>query len=1091
MALVPPRVVGPLSECSTGVRVEGQVAGAHVEVFADGSKVAEGTASGGVDTFPLTDDLHEGDEVTATQTDTSGNTSDETPEPVEVQAEPDDVPPVAFRTETYECGECVWLDGLVPGATAEVEDGRGVLGSESSYDGHARIHLSDPFDPAEDPVARQTACGKTGPETPAPGPHLIPGAEHNEPQLPPPVVEADLLECEEDVTVHGVLPGAEVTLERSAGPNRTACFDRGRLQFPLANSLGPNETLRARQSMPACDVGSGGSEPETADPVNTVPEPDVMEPLCAGGTTVTVTGMHAGKRVEIVVVPPGGGTPPGAGTTYVGVAPDSTFDFPIPALPANADVYVRQRLCNQWSGFAGPFEVDDAPEHLEPPRIHPEPYECGTVVHVEDCHPGTRVYVYSQRLGAPIGSTQVYDTETDVEVAPTLQAGDELYAVARGCGDESDPSGTVPVHDLDELPPPTVEQPDDCGDDVVVTDVVPGARVEVHVDGVRLGGAASGDDTVTVTVGGDGLEAGDEVQARQHLCGRQSPMSPPVPVEEFTGRWRVLPGEQKAEILAVHAALLHTGDVVYFGGDQHYGRAVGSNVDNTRLFDVETHEVTEVTGLPDTDDLFCSGHSLLEDGRLVVGGGTQDFPDDEGLHHGHFPGIRASWLFEPGSGWTQAGDLATMHPSDVPDGVDPSDTGGRWYPTLVTLADGRSLALGGHPLDDDPRHTNESLELFDPSSETWSLVGSQDYDNVPGESQAGWRSKHYEYPRLHVLPGGEVLSVTSMEDLTNEAWQPYTDPTDWRYVVDHPPDSIYQRQAFDSTSVLLPLRHDDGFEPSVLVCGGETPYRLEPASSNPSWTPSPRNNTLDGGRTDPRREHLTATLLPTGTVFVEGGMVDPDNKSTAVRRPEVYDPGTDSWSADLPDASVNRNYHSVALLLPDGAVWTAGSNEEADAGPGGEDGVREYRIEVFEPWYFCEDRPVIADAPDRACHGESFTVESPDADRVEEIALVRCGSSTHAFNPDQRHVTVDFVRDGNVLSVTVPSDPAVAVPGYYLLFLLDGDGVPSEGEFVQVCSDGDEDDDDALPGGLVDWLVEFVRRRLRWLRRLPGRLLGS
>lgn len=1100
MPPLPPRVVGPLSECSTGVRVKGQVPGAEIEVFADGTKVAEGTAGGATDTFPLTDDLSAGQEVTATQT-TGGATSDPTPEPVEVQAEPPEIPPVAFRTETYECGECVWLDGLVPGATARVEDDRGVLGGESSYDGHARIHLSDPFEAGEDPVARQTACGRTGPEIPAPGPRPIPGAEHNEPQLPPPVVEADLMECEEDVTVHGVLPGAHVTLERSGGPNPDACFDLSRLQFPLANELNAGETLLAYQEFPACDVRSPDSDDVEVDPTNTVPEPDVREPLCAGGTTVTVTGMHTGKRVEIVVVPSGGGPPPGTGTTYEGAAPDSTFDFPIPALPANADVYVRQRLCNQWSDFAGPFEVGSAPGELEPPRIDPAPFECGTVVHVENCHPGSRVYVYSQLLGAPIGSKQVYETETDVHVAPTLRAGDELFAVARGCGDESEPSETKEVRDLEELPPPTVEQPDDCGDDVVVTDVVPGARVEVYVDGVRLGGAASGDETVTVTVGGDGLQEGEEVRARQRLCGRESELSRPVPVERYEGEWRQVGGEQKAEIIAIHAALLPTGEageVVYFGGDQHHDDAhdVG-DVDHTRVYDVGTEGIATVTGL--TTDVFCAGHATLQDGSLLTGGGTAAWLDDDVA----FYGSRAAWWFDhsgsPGS-WNRVEDMVTARPADVADGGDREETGGRWYPTLVTLPDGRVLAVGGEPEVDDTRDVNSSLELFDPYDSTggidpangsWDDVGGTDYANVPGAGANADPSRDRqgdsEYVRLHVLPDGSVLSASEMDDGSVEKWNPYTDPTDWTTVANGLP-SGYDRGSTSPqnyTSALLPLRHDENWDARVLLADQSETYVFDPDTGN---TRNP-SRTLSGS---PTRHFGVATLLPTGEVALTGGVTPSGNDypdGNAVHEVELFDarnlsdPTESAWRTG-PPAEVARNYHSVALLLPDGSVWTAGSNHDANAGG---PGVREYRIEIYEPWYFCEDRPGLSGVPDSACHGESFTVESPDADRIEELALVRCGSVTHAWNPDQRHVTLDVTQDGDVLSATVP-DAAVAVPGHYVLFAVDDEGVPSEGQFVEICRDTADGVDEIIAPPIRERLFEILRRLLARFRGLFGRL---
>jgi hypothetical protein len=110
-------------------------------------------------------------------------------------------------------------------------------------------------------------------------------------------------------------------------------------------------------------------------------------------------------------------------------------------------------------------------------------------------------------------------------------------------------------------------------------------------------------------------------------------------------------------------------------------------------------------------------------------------------------------------------------------------------------------------------------------------------------------------------------------------------------------------------------------------------------------------------------------------------------------------------------------------------------------------------VEVFEPWYFCHDRPVLRGATSRVPHGGSLYLETPDADRIEKVVLVRCGSFTHAFNPDQRLVEVPFRRSKDsrdVLIATLPTNPAILIVGYYLAFVIDDAGVPSEGHFVQV-----------------------------------------
>jgi hypothetical protein len=226
----------------------------------------------------------------------------------------------------------------------------------------------------------------------------------------------------------------------------------------------------------------------------------------------------------------------------------------------------------------------------------------------------------------------------------------------------------------------------------------------------------------------------------------------------------------------------------------------------------------------------------------------------------------------------------------------------------------------------------------------------------------------------------------------------------------------------------------------------------------------------DMGDMNPRRENLDAVLLPTGEVFVEGGVKNPNDDNSAVKRGESYDPATNTWRV-LPEAERPRQYHSVALLMPDGAVWVAGSNFNADTGLAN----RELRIEIFEPWYFCGRRPSIADAAEQACHGDAFEIRTPDATSIQKVVLVRCSTVTHNFNPDQRHVTLEFRHDkGDILVAQVPSDPAVAIVGYYLLFVIDGTGRPSTGRFIRICPAGRRRR--GIDADLWDWLRERMAR---------------
>jgi hypothetical protein len=233
---------------------------------------------------------------------------------------------------------------------------------------------------------------------------------------------------------------------------------------------------------------------------------------------------------------------------------------------------------------------------------------------------------------------------------------------------------------------------------------------------------------------------------------------------------------------------------------------------------------------------------------------------------------------------------------------------------------------------------------------------------------------------------------------------------------------------------------------------------------------------------NPRRANLDAVILPSGEIFVEGGAKDIRNDCTGVKKAEMFDPEdmTDSpvgsWRV-LPEAQEVRNYHSVALLMPNGAVWVAGSNFNSATGLGN----RNLWIEIFEPWYFCHRRPTIAETPDTLRLGERFVIRSNDAARIGRVILIRCGTCTHNFNPDQRLVELSFEHEApDRLIAWPPNSASVAIPGCYLLFIVTNARVPSTGHFVRVIA--------ADSGLRVEWPPDWLRE-LEFRVTLDPRLL--
>ena len=140
-----------------------------------------------------------------------------------------------------------------------------------------------------------------------------------------------------------------------------------------------------------------------------------------------------------------------------------------------------------------------------------------------------------------------------------------------------------------------------------------------------------------------------------------------------------------------------------------------------------------------------------------------------------------------------------------------------------------------------------------------------------------------------------------------------------------------------------------------------------------------------------------------------------------------------------------REYHGTALLLPDGRVLELGMGADFGNVP------NELSAEFFSPPYlFKGPRPTISQAPAQISYGQNFFVGTPDAATITSAVLIRTGAVTHFFNMNARFVPVTFQQTAGGLTITAPANGYQAPPGYYLLFLVNSNGVPSVAPFVQL-----------------------------------------
>ena len=202
----------------------------------------------------------------------------------------------------------------------------------------------------------------------------------------------------------------------------------------------------------------------------------------------------------------------------------------------------------------------------------------------------------------------------------------------------------------------------------------------------------------------------------------------------------------------------------------------------------------------------------------------------------------------------------------------------------------------------------------------------------------------------------------------------------------------------------------------------------------------------------PRGFH-NSVVLPDGKVFVVGGQshVVPFSDATSQLTPELWDPTTSRFTQMAPMV-VPRVYHSVALLLPDATVLSGGGGL---CGSGC--ATNHFNAQIFSPPYLfaaggaAASRPVINSVSTASvAPGGKITVTLGSA--VAKMSMIRMGSATHSVDTDQRRIALPMTGSGTSYSVTVPADAGIALPGYWMLFAIDGSGVPSVAKTIKVTS---------------------------------------
>lgn len=495
---------------------------------------------------------------------------------------------------------------------------------------------------------------------------------------------------------------------------------------------------------------------------------------------------------------------------------------------------------------------------------------------------------------------------------------------------------------------------------------------------------------------------------------------------ERHGRWDVTAAH--SGVLAIHAAVLRTGKVIFFAGTgNNQVRAADGNFGDlakglytSAVWDPIGGSVTHPDTIHGDDgkpfDFFCGGDTFLPDGRLLSAGGNQAYVAK---------GRRDVVAFDPRT--EQWEHCAPMRD-------------GRWYPTLLPLADGGVLAVSG--IDQTGTQHNKLFEIYTPATDIWKQRPTPDQDLFFGLPL---------YPHVFLLQDGRVLFDGGRMDDALPQGPVLIDLTTDPLRITGVPGLEDPQTRNQAASVMLPPVQDQkvmiiGGGPEDATNGTGSTAVVDLSRPNPAFQPATSMSLP--------RMHLNAVLLPDRTVFVSGGALAREDRIGARLQSEIYHPTTGTWTSAA-TAQITRMYHSVALLLPDGRVVSAGGNPP----PYGQqvaweppDPNEEMRLEIYSPPYlFGGPRPAITQAPTECGYGQQFVIGTPNGRDVQSASLIRPGVTTHAFDNSQRLVDLPINQRGPTeLTLTSPRTTALAPPGWYMLFILDRAGIPSIASWIQL-----------------------------------------
>ncbi|KAE8357035.1 hypothetical protein BDV28DRAFT_126109 [Aspergillus coremiiformis] len=429
-----------------------------------------------------------------------------------------------------------------------------------------------------------------------------------------------------------------------------------------------------------------------------------------------------------------------------------------------------------------------------------------------------------------------------------------------------------------------------------------------------------------------------------------------------------------------------------------------------------THTVSKRVVTNTQHDMFCPGISIDGTGMMVVTGGN------DASETSLYDATKDTWTKGP-----------EMHLR-------------RGYQASTTLSDGRVFVIGGSWAGGSI--TNKNGEVYNPTTQKWTMLPGADVEPMLTQDMEGrWRADNHGW-----LFGWKNESIFQAGPSRN---------MNWYFVEDEGSYIKAGRRGNDDDSMSGNAVMFDAVNGKILTLGGSLDYDKSYATDAahiitlgaPGEKPTVKL-AAKTGKMHAERVFHTSVVLPDGTVFIAGGQTFgiAFNEDNVQFTPELYDPVSDSFT-QLQTNNIIRVYHTLSILMPDGRVLNGGG------GLCGNCSSNHYDAQIFTPPYLLTDsgelrpRPEITSSVPPAVEvGKTITFETKDD--IKSASLLRLCSATHTVNTDQRRIPLELSRStgdyDHKYTVTVPADPGIAIPGYWMLFVMDHHGVPSIAKFIMV-----------------------------------------